>query len=188
MGRQGFCALCWQIFCRRIVYTDAFITDMSLFKIGLMKHIFLLISPASLFVCCLFPLWVSVLTPFISLIPFPSLCPSSEGEESGRFIKAAVGGGSQEKTSLTSLLPAHPRPLAGRPHRSRPPPAPPSPPRPLRFLSDGITGASRLLSDRERYGGHRAGASAQEVWLPGYQFPQVAPGNTCRQRSDGPPA
>lgn len=122
------------------VYTDnIFITILSLFKIGFMKPIFLYISPASLSVC--------------SSLSLHSLCPSSEGEESRRFIKAIVRGGGQEETSLASLLPAHPRPLTGWPrrrgHRPCPPSSPPSPPRPLRFLSDGIAGAGRLLSDRE---------------------------------------
>lgn len=142
-----------------------------------MKPIFLCFSPASLFFVVLF-LLVSC--------PLPSLSPSLEGEESRRLIKALVGGGSQEETSLTSLLPAHPRPLIGRPC---PPSPPPSPPRPLRFLSDGLTGPSRLLSNREWYGGgHGDGASAQEVWFAGHKLPQVSPGTTCRQRFDGPSA
>lgn len=181
------CALWWQIFCRHILYTDTiFIT-----KIDLMNAIFLCISPASLFVCCLV-LSSLCLHPLLFHLPhpLPSLRPSLEGEESRRFIKAPVRGGSQEKTSLTSLFPAHPRPLISRPRRWGHRPCPPSPPpSPLRFLSDGITGASRLLSNRERYGrGHRTGASAQEVRLPGHQFSQVAPSNAHWQCSDGSPA
>ncbi|XP_035812308.2 E3 ubiquitin-protein ligase SH3RF3 isoform X4 [Amphiprion ocellaris] len=116
-----------------------------------------------------------------------------EGEESRRSVKAPVGGRSQEETSLAPVLPANPRPLIGWPrrrgHRPRPPSSPPSPPRPLRFLSNGVAGTSRILSNRERDGGGNGpGASAQEVRLPGHQLPHVAPGNTRWQCSDGPQA
>lgn len=145
--------------------------------------------------CFFFPLPPHCLLhlPSPLLVSLTRLCPSSEGEKSRRFIEALVRGGSQEETSLASVVPTHPRPLGGRPrcrgHRPRPPPPPPSPPRPLRFLPDGIAGASRLLPHRERHGwGHRTGASAQEVRFPGHQFSQVAPSNARRQCSDGPPA
>lgn len=146
------------------------------------------------------PVFFFLLSPFCLLhlpspllVSFPRLCPSSEGEKSRGFIEALVWSGSQEETSLASVVPAHPRPLGGWPrcrgHRPCPPPPPPSPPCSLRFLPDGVAGASRLLPHRERYGGgHRTGASAQEVRFPGHQFSQVAPSNTRRQCSDGPPA
>lgn len=129
---------------------------------------------------------------FLSLL-FPSFCPSLEGEESRRFIKAPVWGSGQEKASLPSFVPSHPQSLAGQPGRrgNRPCPAstPPPSPRPLRFLPHGVTGASRFLPHRERHvRGHRAGAFAQEVRLSGHQFPQVSPGNPGWQRTDGSPA
>lgn len=149
---------------------------------GLIKHIFLYISGKQ---------WSLPVCLFICLLSCSSIPPSSEGEESRGFIKALIRGSGQEETSLASLLPAHPQPLIGRPrchgHRPHTPSSPPSPPRSLRFLPNGITGASRVLSNWERHGGgHRVGAAAQEVRLPGHQLPHVAPGNSHWQPSDGP--
>lgn len=138
-----------------------------------------------------FPLIPSILCSLSHL--FPSFYPSLEGEESGRFIKASVWGSGQEKASLPAFVPSHPRSLASRTgcrgNRSHPASAPPSPSRPFRFLPHGVTGASRFLPHWERHaGGHRAGAFAQEVRFSGHQFPQVSPGNTAWQRTDGSPA
>lgn len=126
---------------------------------------------------------------------FPWFHPSLEGEESGRFAKATVWGGGQEKAPLAAFVPPHPRSLASRPGRrgNRPRPAsappPPPPPRALRLLPHGVAGPSRVLSHRERHvGGHRAGAFAQEVRFSGHQLPPVSPGNQGRQRTDGSPA
>lgn len=124
---------------------------------------------------------------------FVYILPASKGEKSCRFAEAVVGGRSQKETSLSPLLTTHPRPLAGWPrrrtHRPNPPSSLSSPPRSLRLLSNGVAGPSRLLSNRERHvGGDRAGASAQEVRIPGHKLPNVAPGYTSRQCSSGPPA
>lgn len=124
MGGPGICVLCWQIFCRRIVYTDAFITDVSLFKIGLMKHIFLLISPASLFVCGLFPLWVSVFTPFIlSLSPSPRSVRPQKERKAGGLLKLLSGAAAKKKPRSPPSSPptndpslAGPTDLAHHPH------------------------------------------------------------------------
>lgn len=141
----------------------------------------------SQFICCLVPpsLCASILSSLIS--------PFSEGEESSGFVKASVRSCSQEETSLAPVVPTHPRPLNACPrcrgHWPHSPSSLPSPSRPLRFLSNGVTGASWFLSNWERDGGSDGtGASAQEVRFTGHQLPHVAPSNTRWQPSDGPPS
>lgn len=108
------------LFCSGIVYTDAaFITILSLFKIGLIKPIFSYIYLTSisvcLFVCCLVPplLCASIL----SVIAFPRSVRPQKERKAGGLLKLLSGAAAKKKPrSPPSSPPTHDPSLADPAH------------------------------------------------------------------------